>query len=45
VAGIVVEPIQSEGGDNHASPFFFQNLQAIAKNVNYKLINSFYFEV
>jgi 4-aminobutyrate aminotransferase / (S)-3-amino-2-methylpropionate transaminase len=33
VAGIVIEPIQSEGGDNHASPFFFQNLQAIAKKV------------
>lgn len=24
VAGIVVEPIQSEGGDNEASPEFFQ---------------------
>ncbi|KAL1502455.1 hypothetical protein ABEB36_007594 [Hypothenemus hampei] len=31
VAGIVVEPIQSEGGDNEASPEFFQNLQKIAK--------------
>lgn len=31
VAGIVTEPIQSEGGDNHASPYFFQRLQAIAK--------------
>lgn len=31
VAGIVVEPIQSEGGDNEASPEFFQNLQRIAK--------------
>lgn len=31
VAGIVVEPIQSEGGDNYASPYFFQNLQRIAK--------------
>jgi len=31
VAGIVVEPIQSEGGDNFASPYFFQNLQRIAK--------------
>ncbi|XP_046404208.1 4-aminobutyrate aminotransferase, mitochondrial isoform X1 [Ischnura elegans] len=31
VAGIVVEPIQSEGGDHHASPEFFQRLQAIAK--------------
>lgn len=24
VAGIIVEPIQSEGGDNEASPEFFQ---------------------
>ncbi|KAF7586083.1 4-aminobutyrate transaminase [Aspergillus hancockii] len=31
VAGIIVEPIQSEGGDNHASPAFFQGLQAITK--------------
>ncbi|XP_063238975.1 LOW QUALITY PROTEIN: 4-aminobutyrate aminotransferase, mitochondrial [Bacillus rossius redtenbacheri] len=31
VAGIVVEPIQAEGGDNEASPEFFQQLQRIAK--------------
>lgn len=31
VAGIIIEPIQAEGGDNHASPEFFQKLQAIAK--------------
>ena len=34
VAGMVVEPIQSEGGDNHGSPYFFQNLQRIAKKNN-----------
>ncbi|XP_019866983.1 4-aminobutyrate aminotransferase, mitochondrial [Aethina tumida] len=34
VAGIVVEPIQSEGGDNEASPEFFQKLQKIAKKYN-----------
>lgn len=34
VAGIVTEPIQAEGGDNHASPEFFQKLQRIAKNVS-----------
>ncbi|XP_050436983.1 4-aminobutyrate aminotransferase, mitochondrial [Adelges cooleyi] len=34
VAGIVVEPIQAEGGDNHASPYFFQKLQKIAKKYN-----------
>lgn len=31
VAGVIVEPIQSEGGDNEASPEFFQGLQRIAK--------------
>lgn len=31
VAGIVIEPIQSEGGDNEASAEFFQQLQCIAK--------------
>lgn len=31
VAGIVIEPIQSEGGDNYGSPYFFQQLQALAK--------------
>lgn len=31
VAGIISEPIQSEGGDNEASPFFFQSLQKLAK--------------
>lgn len=31
VAGIIVEPIQSEGGDNEASPEFFQQLQRVAK--------------
>ncbi|OWA53240.1 4-aminobutyrate aminotransferase, mitochondrial [Hypsibius exemplaris] len=31
VAGVVVEPIQAEGGDNHGSPRFFQELQRIVK--------------
>jgi len=31
VAGVIVEPIQSEGGDNAASPEFFQGLQNICK--------------
>lgn len=30
-AAIVVEPIQSEGGDNHASPAFFQALRDLTK--------------
>ncbi|XP_043676373.1 4-aminobutyrate aminotransferase, mitochondrial [Vespula pensylvanica] len=29
VAGVIIEPIQSEGGDNHASPEFFQELRRI----------------
>ncbi|KAJ8664205.1 hypothetical protein QAD02_023140 [Eretmocerus hayati] len=31
VAGVIVEPIQAEGGDNHGSPYFFQQLQKITK--------------
>ncbi|KAM8825228.1 4-aminobutyrate aminotransferase, mitochondrial isoform 1-T2 [Synchiropus picturatus] len=31
VAGIVVEPIQAEGGDNHASADFFRSLRNIAR--------------
>lgn len=34
VAGLVVEPIQSEGGDNYGSAYFFQNLQKLAKKKN-----------
>lgn len=33
VAGVIIEPIQSEGGDNHASPEFFQELQRITRKV------------
>lgn len=31
VAAIIVEPVQSEGGDNHATPYFFQKLRQITK--------------
>ncbi|XP_053551219.1 4-aminobutyrate aminotransferase, mitochondrial [Bombina bombina] len=31
VAGIIVEPIQSEGGDNHASDEFFRKLRDISR--------------
>lgn len=34
VAGIAVEPVQSEGGDHHGSAAFFQGLQKIAKKHN-----------
>lgn len=29
IAAVIIEPIQSEGGDNHASPDFFQKLREI----------------
>ena len=32
-AGLIVEPLQAEGGDNHASPHFFQGLRDITKEV------------
>lgn len=31
VAAVLVEPIQSEGGDRHASPAFFRGVQALCK--------------
>lgn len=31
IAAVVIEPIQSEGGDNHASPIFFKALREITK--------------
>ena len=34
VAGLIVEPIQAEGGDNYASPNFFRQLQALLKEVS-----------
>ena len=36
VAAMIIEPIQSEGGDHHASPYFFQQLQKICKEVGHK---------
>ncbi len=30
VAAVLVEPLQSEGGDRHASPAFYQQVQALA---------------
>jgi 4-aminobutyrate aminotransferase/(S)-3-amino-2-methylpropionate transaminase len=38
VAAVVVEPIQSEGGDNHASPEFFRGVREITKRNNVLLI-------
>jgi len=31
VAAIIIEPVQSEGGDNHASPAFFAGLREITR--------------
>ncbi|KAF2785708.1 4-aminobutyrate aminotransferase [Melanomma pulvis-pyrius CBS 109.77] len=33
-AAVVIEPIQSEGGDNHASPNFFRGLRELTKKHN-----------
>jgi len=38
VCAVVVEPIQSEGGDNHASPSFFRGLRKLTKKHNVLLI-------
>ncbi len=35
---VVIEPIQSEGGDNHASPSFFRGLRKLTKKHNVLLI-------
>lgn len=37
-AAVVVEPVQSEGGDNHASPAFFRGLRALTKKHDVLLI-------
>ncbi|RMZ91217.1 hypothetical protein DV736_g1539, partial [Chaetothyriales sp. CBS 134916] len=38
VAAIIVEPIQSEGGDNHAPAEFFQGLREITKRLDVVMI-------
>lgn len=38
VAGIIIEPIQSEGGDHEASPEFFQSLQKLCAKHGVALI-------
>lgn len=37
-AAVIVEPVQSEGGDNHASPAFFRGLRDITKKHGVLLI-------
>lgn len=31
IAAVIVEPVQGEGGDNHASPAFFRGVQKLTK--------------
>jgi 4-aminobutyrate aminotransferase/(S)-3-amino-2-methylpropionate transaminase len=38
VAAVIIEPIQSEGGDNHASPSFFRGLRALTRKHNVLMI-------
>jgi 4-aminobutyrate aminotransferase/(S)-3-amino-2-methylpropionate transaminase len=38
VAAVIIEPVQSEGGDNHASPAFFNGLREITKRNNVLMI-------
>lgn len=38
IAAAIIEPIQSEGGDNHATPYFFQGLREITKRHGVLLI-------
>lgn len=38
VVGVCVEPIQGEGGDNMATPYFYRALQRITKKVSNPLI-------
>ncbi len=38
IAGIIIEPIQGEGGDNHFRPEFFKQLRAIADENDILLI-------
>lgn len=38
IAGLIIEPIQSEGGDNHASNKFFRELREICKEFDITFI-------
>lgn len=38
VAAVMIEPVQSEGGDNHASPAFFRGIRDITKRNNVLMI-------
>mmetsp|Transcript_18887 Transcript_18887/g.34995 ORF Transcript_18887/g.34995 Transcript_18887/m.34995 type:complete len:569 (+) Transcript_18887:79-1785(+) len=38
IAGMIIEPIQAEGGDNHASADYFRKLRTLAKKYNVTFI-------
>lgn len=38
VAGLIIEPIQGEGGDNHGSSDFFRGLRKITKDAGVAMI-------
>lgn len=38
MAGVIVEPIQAEGGDNWASPNFFRGLRDLTKELDVAFI-------
>ena len=38
IAGAIIEPIQAEGGDRHASDYFFKELRTITKDANITFI-------
>lgn len=38
IAGLLIEPIQAEGGDNHFRPEFFQKLRALADQHDFLLM-------
>lgn len=38
VAGMILEPIQGEGGDNHGSSFFYQQLRKICTKSSVALV-------
>jgi len=31
IAAMIIEPVQSEGGDNHASPYYFKSIRKLAR--------------
>jgi 4-aminobutyrate aminotransferase / (S)-3-amino-2-methylpropionate transaminase len=38
IAGMIIEPVQCEGGDRHGTPYFFQQLQKMCKENNITFI-------